>query len=213
MQAAAPVHSRFSLGPPDRPGSSASAPASRSGSPTRASHDLSPQTSRQSSPPVTPRGTNYLSPTGDYFSRHKKPTLNLSFSNLADTFNPAKLHSESHVLRHYKSGSNMAAAEQDSTATATPAAGGGGKSYEKHLSEKTEWEKEAKFMKQEAKHMRQEAKSRSAPTTPKGALGMRKKPKKPKANQQELFITMHVAQILARQDFILRLARALMMFV
>lgn len=133
---------------------------------------------------MSPRGSGYLTPSGEHFSRHKKPTLNLSFSNLANTFNPQKLHSESHVLRHYKSGTSFSTEADPS-----------GKTYEKHLYDE------------------KEAKSRSAPTTPKGGLHMRKKPKKPKANQQELFITMHVAQILARQDFILRLARALMMYV
>lgn len=128
------------------------------------------------------------------YGRHRKPHLNLSFSNLADTFNPTKLRSESHVLRHYKSSSNLPAEELKPT-------------YEKVVHDKEQRKRESK------------SQSHSAPSTPKGGaavantLGLRKKPKKPKPNQQELFITMHVAQILARQDFILRLARSLMMYV
>ena len=39
-----------------------------------------------------------------------------------------------------------------------------------------------------------------------------KRRKRDKKRQDEIFITMHVAAILQRQDFVLRLARALMMF-
>lgn len=179
----------------------ASAPGSRSGSPSRKSID-SREGSRHATPPITPGSTDFLSPTGEPYGRHKKPALNMSFSNLADTFNPHNYRSESHVLRHYKSSTSMGG---ENTKT----------SYEKVVNDKAQ----AKSEKAQAK---KERASHSAPTTPKGsgtigtakqALGMRKKPKKPKVDQQELFITMHVAQILARQDFILRLARALMMWV
>lgn len=124
----------------------------------------------------------------------------MSLSNLADTFNPHNYRSESRVLRHYKSSDRIG--EEDPKP-----------SYEKVVNDKAQ----AKAEKAQAK---KERSSCSAPTTPKGnstigtaklALGMKEKSKKPKVDPPELFITVHVAQILARQDFILRLARALMM--
>lgn len=58
--------------------------------------------------------------------------------------------------------------------------------------------------------------SGSSPGTPKNEYADEKhrahRRKKDKRRQEEIFITMHVAAILQRQDFILRLARALMMF-
>lgn len=59
--------------------------------------------------------------------------------------------------------------------------------------------------------------SGSAPSSPKNEYADEKtgkaiRRKKDKRRQEEIFITMHVAAILQRQDFVLRLARALMMF-
>ena len=58
--------------------------------------------------------------------------------------------------------------------------------------------------------------SGSQPSTPKNEYFDEKskshRRKKDKRRQEEIFITMHVAAILQRQDFILRLSRALMMF-
>ena len=59
--------------------------------------------------------------------------------------------------------------------------------------------------------------SGSVPSSPKNEYaddraGKTVRRRKDKRRQEEIFITMHVAAILQRQDFILRLARALMMF-
>lgn len=146
-------------------------------------------TPTSASPPMTPGGGIYQRRVGSSLNLStlaKAPvSLAKGSERLAkENLDPKKYHRESKVLRANKTSAS-------NSRPTTP-------QNEYELDEKTRANTFA-------------AKGMSTALPPANAATALRK-KKDKRRQEEIFITMHVAAILQRQDFILRLARALMMF-